>query len=134
MYILIENDEMRGFVKEKEEEGKQYIEIYEKEFDELMKKQVNGESLFYDKQNKKIDSIKLNQFEELVDGIAVYKKDKEVDFNNNQLTYLRKKYTELKVAKSDSKELGMDTAGFDTEIANLKLKVVSTQARVKKLM
>ena len=72
MYILIENDEMRGFVKEKEEEeeGKQYIEIYEKEFDELMKKQVNGESLFYDKQNKKIDSIKLNQYEKF-DGTKV---------------------------------------------------------------
>ena len=67
MYILIENDEMKGFVKEKEE-GKQYIEINKEEFDELMKKQSDGESLFYNKQNKKIDSIKLNQFEKLIDG------------------------------------------------------------------
>ena len=66
MYILIENDEMRGFVKEKEEEeeeGKQYIEINEKEFNELMSEQSQGLSLFYDKKTKKIDSIKLNQYE-----------------------------------------------------------------------
>ena len=30
-------------------------------------------------------------------------------------------------------ELGMDTADIDTEIADLKLKVVSTQARIKEL-
>ena len=75
----------------------------------------------------------LGQFEELENGTAVYKKEKEVEYNNNQLTYLRKRYTELKVAKADSEELGMDTADIDTEIAELKLKVVSTQARIKKL-
>ena len=66
MYILIENDEMRGFVKEKEEEeeaSKQYIEINEKEFNESMSEQSQGLSLFYDKKTKKIDSIKLNQYE-----------------------------------------------------------------------
>ena len=57
MYILIENDEMKGFVKEKEEEeeGKQYIEINEKEFNELMSEQSQGLSLFYDKKTKKIE-------------------------------------------------------------------------------
>ena len=72
MYILIENDEMKGFVKEKEEEeeGKQYIEINEKEFNELMSEQSQGLTLFYDKKTKKIDSIKLNQYETF-DGTIV---------------------------------------------------------------
>ena len=42
-------------------------------------------------------------------------------------------YTELKVAKSDSEELGMDTSDIDIEIAELKAKVVSTQAKLKEL-
>ena len=71
--------------------------------------------------------------EELENGTAVYKKDKEVDYNNNQLTYLRKRYTELKIAKLDSEELGLDTTDIETEIAELKAKVVSTQARIKEL-
>ena len=73
MYILIENDEMRGFVKEKEEEeeeGKQYIEINEKEFNELMSEQSQGLSLFYNQKTKKIDSIKLNQYETF-DGTTI---------------------------------------------------------------
>ena len=90
--------------------------------------------MFYNSKTKKLETIALGQFEELVDGIAVYKKDKEVDYNNSQLTYLRKKYTELKIAKLDSEELGLDTTDIDTEIAELKLKVVSTQAKLKELI
>lgn len=40
---------------------------------------------------------------------------------------------ELKIAKTDSEELGMDTLDIDTEIAELKAKVVSTQAKLKEL-
>ena len=89
--------------------------------------------MFYNPKSKKLETIALGQFEELVDGIAVYKKEKEVDYNNNQLIYLRKKYTELKVAKADSEELGLDTTDIVTEIAELKLKVVSTQAKIAEL-
>lgn len=71
-----------------------------------------------------------NQFK----GFYEEKEDKEVDYNNNQLTCLRKKYTELKVAKLDAEELGMDTPDIDIEIAELKAKVISTQARIKELV
>ena len=132
-YRLDENREFIGFYESKEQEGT-FVEITLEDWQGVLDKQSEGEVIFYNPKSKKLETIKLGQFEELVDGQVVYKKDKEVDYNNNQLTYLRKKYTELKVAKLDARELGMDTSDIDTEIAELKLKVVSTQAKLKKLM
>ena len=135
MYFRIdENNKFAGFyeAKEEKEEGT-FVEITLEDWQGVLDKQSEGEVIFYNPKSKKLETILLGQFEELVDGIAVYKKDKEVDFNNNQLTYLRKRYTELKVAKSDSEELGLDTTDIDIEIAELKAKVVSTQARIKEL-
>ena len=132
MYYKLENGNFVGFYESKDKDGN-YTEITLEDWQMALDKQSQGEVIFYNSKTKKLETIALGQFEELVDGIAVYKKDKEVDYNNNQLTYLRKRYTELKVAKSDSEELGLDTTDIDTEIAELKAKVVSTQARIKKL-
>ena len=133
MYYKIEEDKFAGFYEEVQEGGT-FVEISIKDWQMVLDKQSQGEVIFYNAKSKKLETILLGQFEELVDGIAVYKKDKEVNYNNNQLTYLRKRYTELKVAKADSEELGIGTSDIDTEIAELKLKVVSTQARIKKLV
>ena len=111
----------------------QEIDVKDEDWQGVLDKQSEGEVMFYNPKSKKLETIALGQFEELVDGIAVYKKEKEVDYNNNQLTYLRKRYTELKVAKADSEELGLDTTDIVTEIAELKLKVVSTQAKIAEL-
>ena len=133
MYYKIEDNKFTGFYENKEKDGT-YTEISIEDWQVLLNKQSEGEVIYYNVKSKKVENILLGQFEELVDGIAVYKKDKEVKYNTNQLTYLRKKYTELKVAKADSKELGIDTTDIDTEIAELKAKVVSTQARIKWLV
>ena len=132
MFYKIEEGKFVGFYEDKDNTG-DYVEISLEDWQGVLNKQSQGETIFYNIETKKLETIKLGQFEELVDGQAVYKKDKEVDYNNNQLTYLRKKYTELKVAKTDSEELGLDTTDIDTEIAELKLKVVSTQAKIKEL-
>ena len=132
MFYKIEDNKFTGFYENKYKDG-DYTEISIEDWQMALDKQSRGEVIFYNPKSKKLETILLGQFEELVDGIAVYKKDKEVDYNNNQLTYLRKRYTELKVAKADSEELGLDTTDIDTEIAELKLKVVSTQARIKQL-
>ena len=132
MYYKIEDNKFTGFYENKDKDG-DYTEISIENWQGILNKQSEGEVIFYNPKSKKLETIKLGQFEELVDGIAVYKKDKEVIYNNNQLTYLRKRYTELKTAKLDSEELGMDTLDIDTEIAELKAKVVSTQARIKEL-
>ena len=136
MYYKLEEGKFVGFYedkdKDKDKDGN-YTEITIGDWQGVLDKQSQGETIFYNPKSKKLETILLGQFEELVDGIAVYKKDKEVDYNNNQLTYLRKRYTELKVAKLDSEELGLDTTDIDIEIAELKAKVVSTQARIKVL-
>ena len=132
MFFKIENGKFLGFYEEAEKTG-EYTEISIEDWQGVLDKQSGGELIFYNSKTKKLETILLGQFEELENGIAVYKKEKEVEYNNNQLTYLRKRYTELKVAKLYSEELGMDTADIDTEIAELKVKVVSTQARIKVL-
>ena len=132
MFFKIENGKFLGFYEEAEKTG-DYTEISIEDWQGVLDKQSEGEVIFYNSKTKKLETILLGQFEELENGTAVYKKEKEVEYNNNQLTYLRKRYTELKVAKADSEELGMDTADIDTEIAELKVKVVSTQARIKQL-
>ena len=133
MYYKIENGKFTGFYEEKEKDGT-YIEITLEEWQAVLNKQSQGEVIFYNPKSKKLETILLGQFEELENGTAVYKKDKEVEYNNNQLTYLRKRYAELKTAKIDAKELGMDTADIDTEISELKAKVISTQAKLKTLV
>ena len=132
MFYKIEDNRLTGFHEEKEEQGT-FVEISIEDWQGILDKQSQGEVIFYNAKSKKLESILLGQFEELENGIVVYKKDKEVDYNDNQLTYLRKKYTELKVAKLDAEELGMDTSDIDIEIADIKAKVVKTQARVKEL-
>ena len=132
MFFKIEDNKFTGFYEQKDKDGN-YTEITIEDWQGELDKQSQGEVIFYNPKSKKLETILLGQFEELENGTAVYKKDKEVEYNNNQLTYLRKRYTELKVAKADSEELGMDTADIDTEIAELKVKVVSTQAKIKEL-
>ena len=132
MFFQIEDNKFTGFYEQKDKDGN-YTEISIEDWQMVLDKQSEGEVIFYNPKSKKLESILLGQFEELENGTAVYKKEKEVEYNNNQLTYLRKRYTELKVSKLYSEELGIDTADINTEIAELKAKVVSTQARIKKL-
>ena len=131
MYYKLEEGKFVGFYEDKDKTG-DYTEITLEDWQGVLDKQSEGEVIFYNSKSKKLETIKVGKFEELVDGQVVYKKNKEVDYNKNQLTYLRKRYTELKVAKADSEELGMDTTDIVTEIAELKIKVVSTQAKLKK--
>ena len=132
MFYKTENGNFTGFYEDEDKDGN-YTEISLEDWQGVLNKQSQGEVIFYNSKSKKLETIKVGQFEELENGTAVYKKEKEVEYNNNQLTYLRKRYTELKVSKLYSEELGIDTADIDTEIAELKAKVVLTQARIKKL-
>ena len=132
MFYKTEDNRFTGFYEDKDKDGN-YTETSLEDWQNILNKQSDGEVIFYNSKSNKLETILLGQFEELENGTAVYKKEKEVEYNNNQLTYLRERYTELKVSKLYSEELGIDTADIDTEIAELKAKVVSTQARIKKL-
>ena len=133
MFYKIEDNKFTGFYENKDKDG-DYTEISIEDWQAVLDKQSEGEVIFYKSNSKKLKTILLGQFEDLENGTAVYKKEKEVEYNNNQLTYLRKRYTELKVVKADSEELGMDTSDIDTEIADIKAKVVKIQAKLKELM
>ena len=133
MFYKIEDNTFTGFYEEAEKTG-EYTEISIEDWRGVLDKQSEGEVIFYNPKSKKLETILLGQSEDLENGTAVYKKEKEVEYNNNQLTYLRKRYTELKIAKADSEELGMDTSDIDTEIADIKAKVVKIQAKLKELM
>ena len=133
MFYKIEEGKFVGFYEDKDKDGN-YTEITLEDWQMVLDKQSEGEVIFYNPKSKKLETILLGQFEELVNGIAVYKKEKEVEYNNNQLTYLRKRYTELKVAKAGSEELGLDTTDIDIEIVDVKAQVVKTQAKLKELM
>ena len=132
MFYKIENGKFVGFYEDKDKDGN-YTEITIEDWQAVLNKQSEGEVIFYNSKSNKLETILLGQFEELENGTAVYKKEKEVEYNNNQLTYLRERYTKLKVSKLYSEELGIDTADIDTEIVELKAKVVLTQARIKRL-
>ena len=132
MYYKLEEGKLVGFYEKAQEEGT-FVEISIEEWNDILSRQSQGETIYFNTKDEKLETILLGQFEELVDGIAVYKKDKEVDYNNNQLIYLRKRYSELKIAKVDSEELGLDTTDIDIEIADIKAQVAKTQAGVKKL-
>ena len=133
MFYKTEEGKFVGFYEDKDKDGN-YTEITIEDWQGVLDKQSEGEVIFYNPKSKKLETILLGQFEDLENGTAVYKKEKEVEYNNNQLTYLRKRYTELKIAKADSEELGMDTADIDIEIADIKAKVVKIQAKLKELM
>ena len=133
MYYKLENGSFVGFYEQKDKDGT-FTEISVEDWQMVLDKQSLGEVIHFNAKTKKLDSILLGQFEELENGTVLYKKDKEVEYNTNQLTYLRKRYTELKTAKADSEELGMDTTDIDAEISELKAKVISTQAKIKELM
>ena len=132
MFYKLEEGKFVGFYENKDKDGN-YTEITIEDWQGVLNKQSEGEVIFYNPKSKKLETILLGQFEELENGIVVYKKDKEVDYNKNQLTYLRKKYTELKVAKLYSEDLVMDTLAIDIEIADVKAQVVKTQAKLKVL-
>ena len=132
MYYKLEDNRFTGFYEDKDKYGN-YTEITIEDWQGVLEKQSEGEVIFYKPKSKKLETILLGQFEELENGTAVYKKDKEVDYTNNQLIYLRKRYSELKIAKTDSEELGLDTTDIDIEIADIKAQVAKTQAREKKL-
>ena len=93
MYYKLEEDKFVGFYEDKDKDGN-YTEITIEDWQGVLDKQSEGEVIFYNSKSKKLETILLGQFEELENGTAVYKKEKEVIYNNNQLTYLRKRYAE----------------------------------------
>ena len=75
MYYKLEEGKFVGFYEDKDKIG-DYTEITLEDWQMVLDKQSEGEVIFYNPKSKKLETIALGRFEELVDGIAVYKKKK----------------------------------------------------------
>ena len=62
MYYKLEEGKFVGFYEQKDKDG-DYTEITIEDWQEVLDKQSQGEVIFYNAKSKKIDSIKLNQYE-----------------------------------------------------------------------
>ena len=68
MYYKLEEDKFVGFYEDKDKTG-DYTEITLEDWQMVLDKQSEGEVIFYNPKSKKLKTILLVQFEELVDGI-----------------------------------------------------------------
>ena len=64
MYYKIEEDKFVGFYEDKDKDGN-YTEITLEEWQGVLNKQSQGETIFYNAKSKKVESILLGQFETL---------------------------------------------------------------------
>ena len=80
MFFKIEDNKFTGFYEEVQEvqEGGTFVEISIEDWQMVLDKQSQGEVIFYNPKSKKLETILLAQFEELVNGTAVYKKTKKL--------------------------------------------------------
>ena len=97
MYFKIEDNKFGGFYEEKEKEGI-FIEISVEEWNNILDKQSEGEVIYYNSKNKKLETIKLNRFETIKNG--------EIEFDRAvKIEYLKKELSELKVEYSEKEFL-----------------------------
>ena len=64
MYFKIENNKFGGFYEIKEKEGT-FIEITKENWENILDKQSEGETIYYNVKNKKLETILLGRFETL---------------------------------------------------------------------
>ena len=90
-YAKIENDNFQGFYLEKEGNC---IEISKKEYEELLECNLNGEIIFYNKENNKLEKIKLDSFETIENGNVKFKRDEKIESLKKELSALKVEYSE----------------------------------------
>ena len=71
MYYKIEDNTFLGFYENKDKDG-DYTEITIEDWQNILDKQSQGEVIFYNSKSKKLETIKVGKFEELVDGHSRY--------------------------------------------------------------
>ena len=90
-YAKIENDNFQGFCLEKEGNC---IEISKKEYEELLECNLNGEIIFYNKENNKLEKIKLDSFETLENNKVKFKRDEKIESLKKELSALKVEFSE----------------------------------------
>ena len=63
MYYKLEDNQFKGFYEDKEEGT--FVEISINEWNDILNKQSQGETIFYNPKSKRLETIKLGKFETL---------------------------------------------------------------------
>lgn len=134
MYIILDNDyKLIGFSL-KEEENYQNIEITEQEHNDFMSKQSQGNTLYFDKKNKKLKATKLGAFEFINENGEIEKNiEAEKQYNNDTIINLKKEKIQLKKDILDFEEFEEDTTYLKEQLKQKEAEIKELEEKLKKL-
>ena len=133
MYILIKNDSLLGF-SDKEELGYDNYEINMENYLEYLEKQRKNFTLLWNKKEKKIEAIKLENFE-FINENGKIEKDTEAEkqYNNDTLLKLKKEKIQLKRDIADFEEFEEDTTYLKEQLKAKEAEIKELEEQLKKL-
>ena len=91
MFYKMENGKFEGFYEDKDKDGN-YTEITIEDWQGILDKQSQGEVIFYNVKNKKLETIKLNRFETIKNGEIEFDREKRIEEIRKELYELRLEY------------------------------------------
>ena len=91
MFYKIEDNRFTGFYEDKDKDGN-YTEITIEDWQGILDKQSQGEVIFYNVKNKKLETIKLNRFETIKNGEIEFDREKRIEEIRKELYELRLEY------------------------------------------
>ena len=93
MFYKIEDNRFTGFYEDKDKTG-DYTEITLKDWQGVLDKQSEGEVIFYNVKNKKLETIKLNRFETIKNGEIEFDRAVKIEYLKAELSNLKTEYSE----------------------------------------
>ena len=93
MYYKIEEDKFVGFYENKDKDGG-YTEISIEDWQGVLDKQSEGEVIFYNVKNKKLETIKLNRFETIKNGEIEFDRAVKIEYLKTELSTLKVEFSE----------------------------------------
>ena len=93
MFYKIEDNKFTGFYENKDKDG-DYTEISIEDWQGILDKQSQGEVIFYNVKNKKLETIKLNRFETIKNGEIEFDRAVKIEYLKTELSTLKVEFSE----------------------------------------
>ena len=93
MFYKIEDNRFTGFYEDKDKDGN-YTEITIEDWQGVLDKQSEGEVIFYNVKNKKLETIKLNRFETIKNGEIEFDRAVKIEYLKTELSTLKVEFSE----------------------------------------
>ena len=93
MFYKMENGKFVGFYEQKDKDGN-YTEITIEDWQGVLDKQSEGEVIFYNVKNKKLETIKLNRFETIKNGEIEFDRAVKIKYLKTELSTLKVEFSE----------------------------------------